>query len=159
MINAILFTSVAVLGVGADDKPHELFVGDPAPKLEIQRFIRGEPVREFQRGKTYVVAFWCGGFGTLENLISIQHLTALQKKYKDVIFLGVSSDEILKAATLLVAKTAGKMEFRVAIEAFSGGKGKMTSAMARCHVSHVLLNGLCHQPRRQGGVDRAPRRY
>jgi chromosome segregation ATPase len=36
MFHSLLLTSIAVLGFGADEKPHERFGGDPAPKPEAQ---------------------------------------------------------------------------------------------------------------------------
>jgi thiol-disulfide isomerase/thioredoxin len=60
----------------------ELTLGSKAPKLELKKFIKGESVKGFEKGKIYVVelwATWCGPCRT-----TIPHLTELQKKYKDV---------------------------------------------------------------------------
>ena len=40
-----------------------LKVGDPAPKLQTGKWIQGEPVKDFEKGKAYIVEFWatwCG---------------------------------------------------------------------------------------------------
>ncbi len=40
-----------------------LKIGDPAPALKASKWLQGEKVREFERGKVYVVEFWatwCG---------------------------------------------------------------------------------------------------
>ena len=65
-----------------------LKVGDAAPKLEVKSFVKGEPVKEFEAGKTYVVEFWATWCGPCK--VSIPHLTELQKKYPEVPFIGVS---------------------------------------------------------------------
>src|SRR5262249_14901118 len=38
--------------------PARLRAGDPAPKLEAVDWLRGEPVKAFAPGTTYVVEFW-----------------------------------------------------------------------------------------------------
>ena len=35
-----------------------LKVGDPAPKLQTGKWIQGEPVKSFEKGKAYLVEFW-----------------------------------------------------------------------------------------------------
>ena len=65
-----------------------LKVGDSAPKIEVKSFVKGEPVKEFEAGKTYVVEFWATWCGPCK--VSIPHLTEMQKKYPAVPFIGVS---------------------------------------------------------------------
>jgi len=123
MISTLLYTAMALAGAAADNALPELGIGDPAPKLEIQEFVRGEPIKQFEPGKTYVVEFWATWCGPCRE--SIPHLTALQKSYKDVIFLGVSVDDDAKTVKPFVAKMAGKMDYRVAVEAHDGDEGRM----------------------------------
>ena len=33
-------------------------VGNPAPKLATGKWMQGEPVKQFEKGKTYIVEFW-----------------------------------------------------------------------------------------------------
>ncbi|MFO0958855.1 MAG: TlpA disulfide reductase family protein [Isosphaeraceae bacterium] len=54
----------------------------------VKEFLKGEPVLAFEPGKTYVVEFWATWCGPC--LATIPHLTDLQKKYKDITFIGVS---------------------------------------------------------------------
>ena len=35
-----------------------LKVGDPAPALTVDKWVKGEPVKEFKKGEVYVVEFW-----------------------------------------------------------------------------------------------------
>src|SRR5215470_10631086 len=69
----------------------QLGVGDAAPKLEVKEFVKGEPVKQFDKGKIYVVEFWATWCPPCRE--SIPHLTGLQKKHKDVVFIGVSVSE------------------------------------------------------------------
>ena len=127
MLLTFVYASIAVLGVAADDQPRVVYVGDAAPKLEIKEFVRGEPVKQFEAGKTYVVVFWNGGMGGID-LGPVPHLTSLQEKYKDVVFLGITTAEYAKVVRAHVAKRGGKVEFRVAIEPSDERGGKMQSA-------------------------------
>jgi thiol-disulfide isomerase/thioredoxin len=103
----------------------KLGVGDAAPKLEVKEFVKGEPVAQFEKGKTYVVEFWATWCGPCKE--SIPHLTALQKKHKDVVFIGVSvSERDPKGVKPFVEKMGDKMNYRVATDDVSGGEGKMS---------------------------------
>jgi thiol-disulfide isomerase/thioredoxin len=69
-----------------------LKVGDRAPELHIAKWVRGEPVTGFEKGKTYVVEFWATWCGPCVK--SMPHLTALQKEYKDqVTIIGVTTED------------------------------------------------------------------
>jgi hypothetical protein len=53
---------LAVLGVscaaGRSAAAGPLTVGDPAPKLEVKEFVKGDAVAGLEKGKVYVVEFW-----------------------------------------------------------------------------------------------------
>lgn len=69
--------------------PTEVKVGGPAPKLSVSKWVKGTPVKEFEKGKLYVVEFWATWCGPCKT--SIPHLSKLQAKYKDKVqFVGVS---------------------------------------------------------------------
>lgn len=36
----------------------DLKPGDPAPALKIDKWVKGQPVEAFEKGKVYVVEFW-----------------------------------------------------------------------------------------------------
>ena len=66
MMRTFALWSVALVlsfqGVSAA-RAQSLGVGDSAPKLEVKEFVKGDAVKEFEKGKTYVVEFWatwCG---------------------------------------------------------------------------------------------------
>ncbi len=50
---------IAVLGAAcaAGRAAEPLRVGDPAPKLEVKEFVKGDLVARFEKGKVYVVEF------------------------------------------------------------------------------------------------------
>jgi thiol-disulfide isomerase/thioredoxin len=101
----------------------ELNVGDPAPKLAVKEFLKGDPVAKLEKGKLYVVEFWATWCGPCR--VSIPHLTELQKKYKDVTFIGVSiSEHDPKAAKPFVEKMGDKMDYRVAVDDVDGTMSK-----------------------------------
>lgn len=66
--------------------------GDPAPEMHVFRWIKGNPVPHFERGKVYVVEFWATWCGPCK--VSIPHLSDLARKYAGkVTFAGVSVSE------------------------------------------------------------------
>ena len=68
----------------------KLAVGDRAPALTVEKWVKGEPVTGFEKGKTYVVEFWATWCGPC--IASMPHLSALQKEYKDkVTIIGVTT--------------------------------------------------------------------
>ena len=93
----------------------ELTLGSKAPKLELKKFIKGEEVKSFEKGKIYVIelwATWCGPCRT-----TIPHLTELQKKFKDVTIIGVAiMEEDQSLVPEFVEEMGDKMNYRVAID-------------------------------------------
>src|SRR5581483_11860735 len=99
----------------------ELNVGDPAPKLEVKEFVKGEPVKSLEKGKVYVVEFWATWCGPCRA--TIPHLTELQKAHKDVTFIGVSVYEREADKVKPFIKEMGdKMDYRVAVDDVPEGK-------------------------------------
>lgn len=90
-------------------------LGDPAAPLQITEWIKGKPVDlATAKGKQVVVvefwATWCGPCRT-----SIPHLTEMQKKFKDVLFIGISNEEAGDVKPF-VKKMGDKMEYAVALD-------------------------------------------
>ena len=81
--------TVAALTLALSGWAQTLKVGDPAPTLPVAKWVKGQPVKEFQQGKVYVVEFWATWCGPCRQ--TIPHLTKLAEKYKDkVTIIGVS---------------------------------------------------------------------
>lgn len=94
---------------------HAAKIGDPAAKLDVAGWIKGEPVDLVKGDTTYVVEFWATWCGPCRQ--SIPHLSELQEKYKDqnVVFIGVS-DEDAATVTPFVDEQGDNMNYRVVID-------------------------------------------
>jgi thiol-disulfide isomerase/thioredoxin len=91
-----------------------LNVGDRAPALTIDKWVKGDAVTGFEKGKVYVVEFWATWCGPC--LKSIPHLTELQSKHKEMTIIGVASSE---------RKGKSETDDRLSkLEKFVEGKGK-----------------------------------
>ncbi len=94
----------------------ELGIGDAAPKLEVNKFVKGEAVSEFKPGQVYVVEFWATWCGPCRAVFP--HLSKLQKEHGNkVAFIGVSVWE--RDASLVepfVKEMGDKMSYRVAMD-------------------------------------------
>jgi thiol-disulfide isomerase/thioredoxin len=105
----------------------DLNVGDKAPPLKVGKWIKGEPVEKLDPSKTYVVEFWATWCGPCKQ--TIPHLSEMQGKYKDVVFIGqdVWERDVEQAKSeAFVAEMGDKMSYRVATDDRSaGGKGAM----------------------------------
>jgi len=91
---------------------HSAQLGDSAPELKIANWVKGEPVKVRWDG-VYVVEFWATWCGPCKQ--SIPHLTEMQKKYKQVAFVGIS-DEKVPLVSSFVKDMGDKMDYRVAID-------------------------------------------
>ena len=111
--------------VGADMPA--LMVGHPAPKLHASKWVQGEPVKEFERDKAYLVEFWATWCGPC--VIAIPHVNDLHNKFKDkgLVVIGQDVWENDTAAVEPFLKKMGeKMSYRVALDTpEEGSRGKM----------------------------------
>jgi len=94
-----------------------LAVGDKAPALLIEKWVKGEPVTGFEKGKVYVVEFWATWCGPC--IKSMPHLTELQRTYKDrgLTIIGVTSADrsnTLAAVEKMVAEKGDLIGYTVA---------------------------------------------
>jgi thiol-disulfide isomerase/thioredoxin len=105
----------------SDQAEPRLKIGDPAPPLAVARWVKGEPVKTFEPGKTYVVEFWATWCGPCRA--SMPHLTELRKSYKDrVTVIGVSvAEEDQANVEPFVQKLGDTMGFVVAMDDVAAG--------------------------------------
>jgi len=114
----------------AKPKPEvTLKVGDPAPALLVEKWVKGEPVEKLEKGKVYVMEFWATWCGPC--IAAFPHVTELQKKYaeKGVTIIGVNVWERDRPGVEPFVKKQGeRMGYTVAMEQPDGDKpseGKM----------------------------------
>ena len=119
-----------------------LVVGDPAPNVTVSKWVKGTPIKGFEKGKLYVVEFWATWCGPCKE--SIPHLTELAKKYPDVKFTGVSvweSDQ--KDVEPFVKNMGDKMSYNVAMDQLPAGKTDGSQgAMAKTWMTAAGQNGI-----------------
>lgn len=121
---------VGITGVASSIFAATLKVGDPAPKLEVSKWVQGDSVTDFEPGKTYIVEFWATWCGPCR--VSIPHLNALHEKFKDrglvVIGQDVWEKDTEKVAPF-VAKMGSNMTYRISLDVCPDGdpqNGKMS---------------------------------
>ncbi len=137
----IVPAAALLLGWTAPAPAADLNVGDAAPKLAIEEFVKGDPIKSLEKGKIYVVEFWATWCRPCQA--SIPHLTELQKKYRDVAFLGVSIwEKKPEAVRPFVEEMGDRMGYRVAREEGAGETRPREGAMAKTWMAAAGEEGI-----------------
>ena len=127
----VVLLAITVTWCSSPAFAQELTLGSTAPKLELKEFVKGEPVKGFAKGKTYVVEFWATWCGPCRT--TIPHLTKLQKQYKDELtVIGVAIlEEDQGAVATFVEEMGDKMNYRVALDSVAEGGSPDEGAMVK----------------------------
>jgi thiol-disulfide isomerase/thioredoxin len=106
---------LALFACASTTRAADLKVGSAAPKMDTGKWVQGDAVKSFEKGRIYVVEFWATWCGPCRA--TIPHLNELAKKNKEVVFVGVDvweDDESLVAP--FVKEMGEKMTYRVALD-------------------------------------------
>lgn len=118
-----------LLSINAMAEEPSLKIGDPAPKLAVSKWVKGEPVEAFEKGTIYVVecwATWCG-----PCIASIPEVSKMNTEFKDkgVTIIGMNVwERNVPSVEPFVKKMGDKMNYRVAMD--DGNKTAQTWLMA-----------------------------
>ncbi len=74
-----------------DTPVQPLKIGDPAPKLGVNTWIKGPRVNAFEEGEVYVVEFWATWCPPCRRMIP--YLTELQKARPDLVVVAIAARE------------------------------------------------------------------
>jgi len=122
---AAIALPAALVGEGPPKPATLLSVGDVAPPLEIATWVKGDAVREMERGRIYVIDFWYTWCGPC--VAGMPHMTSVQSRHaKDgVVVLGVTSEDrfgsTLESIRALVEKKGDAVAYSIGVDAANPG--------------------------------------
>lgn len=126
----------------ASEQAAKLNIGDRAPELDIDKWLKGEPVSRFESGRIYVVEFWATWCGSCRA--GMPHLSELQRKYRDkgVTIIGVALDDPQKAADFVTANT-DRMDYHVALDRrVEDGNGRASFRTDAAYMGQTGVNEI-----------------
>lgn len=130
----------ALVGAVLSSNARAANIGDPAPPLPIERWIKGTPVRVGAGANLFVVEFWATWCGPCKR--SIPHLTELQKKFagQGVVVLGVSDEPVSDVQPFVTAQ-GGNMDYRVAVDSSQRSIQNWMKAYGESGIPHAFVVG------------------
>lgn len=115
LIRCAVFVTLAAILFPA--RAATLSEGDPAPKLSVSKWIRGEPIEAFKPGTVYLLEFWATWW--TPSLEPMAHVNRLSQKYKDKGLVVIGQNVKEAAATdveSFIKRMGGLVSYRVALD-------------------------------------------
>ena len=129
--------------------PTPLFIGDKAPAVTVDHWVKGDAWDGFDDGQVYVMEFWATWCGPC--ISSMPHLSGLQDEYGDKVqIIGVSSEKDPEIVTTFLAKTNNRdnkvnndrMRYTVAVDPDrSTSRAYMEASNQRGIPTSFIVNG------------------
>jgi thiol-disulfide isomerase/thioredoxin len=105
-----------------------LNVGDKIPELKYDKWLKGTPFKDYQKGRLYIFEFWATWCGPC--IMSMPHLSGIAKKYKDqltVVGVDIWEHDENHSSTVdparFVKQMGNKMAFNVVTDTKDGWMG------------------------------------
>jgi thiol-disulfide isomerase/thioredoxin len=137
-INGWRWMMAAVLMAGLQGSVHAARIGDPAPPLRVERWVKGNPIRIAPGTNIFVVEFWATWCPPCRK--SIPHLTELQQKYgpKGVAIIGISSEKVEEVSPFVTSQGAN-MNYRVAVDSSGTSMKAWMDAYGQNGIPHAFI--------------------
>lgn len=99
-----------------------LNLGQTAPQLKVEKWLKGTPIEKFESGRVYIVEFWATW--CTPCVMNIPHLNEIAKKYgSDITVIGIAADQQAADETTalveveeFIRKNDPAMEYTVAFD-------------------------------------------
>ncbi len=105
-------------GQASEGPPPTLFVGDPAPPLEVSTWVKGTKIDQLDPAKTYVIGFWSSWSAPSKAVMPRHSELALKHRSNGVECLGIFVKENVEGqVAALVTEMGDRLGFAVAIDA------------------------------------------
>ena len=120
LLLAILATTASAVRAG-DSRPElgSLRIGAAAPAVAASKWVKGEPVAAFEKGKVYAIEFWATWCGPC--IAAMPHVRDLQEKhhaagFRVVSVTGADPNNTLEKVEKFVARKGDGMNYTVAFD-------------------------------------------
>lgn len=115
----LLLCTITLVGHAQNSDRSSLNIGDSAPTLHVQEWIKGTPIQQFEKGQIYVLEFWATWCKPC--IAAMPHLSNLATKHKDhlkIIGVNIYEDEdtATKQIRAFVEGMGDRMNYHVVID-------------------------------------------